>query len=211
MRARRLVLTLVMTAIVALATPNGALAQRDANYRRGGDYGLLLAGIATGFVSHEGGHLLLDGFLRAHPRIRGVRLGPLPFFAIEPQIVESDRELYAISMMGFFMQNAYAEAILQRNPHLIDNHRPFLEGMMLFHVALSLSYAITGFANAGPAQSDVNSMARAARIPPWSVGLMVLLPALFDTVRYFASTDRKWAEWTGISTRLPLFGMAFAF
>lgn len=204
-------LAVALAIVLVTTSPSSALADRVHDYRNGRDYGLLLLGALTGFVSHEGGHLILDGFLRAHPRIRAVHLGPLPFFAIEPQIVESDRELYAISMAGFFMQNAYAEAILQRNPHMIDDHRPFLEGMMLFHVALSLCYAITGFANAGPDQSDVNSMARASGIPRWGIGLLVLLPAVFDTVRYFASTDRKWAEWGGITTRLPLFGVSLAF
>lgn len=196
---------------LTLSFPSAALADRVHDYRNGRDYGLLLAGALTGFVSHEGGHLILDGFLRAHPRIRAVHLGPLPFFAIEPQIVENDQELYAISMAGFFVQNAYAETILRTNPHMIDHHRPFLEGMMLFHVALSLCYAITGFADAGPAQSDVNSMARASGIPRWGIGLLVLLPAVFDTIRYATSSDRKWAQWGGISSRLPLFGVAFAF
>lgn len=205
MRARLLVLTMV----AALASPRAALAQHD--YRNGADYGLLLAGIATGFLSHEGGHLLLDGLLGAHPRITAVRLGPLPFFAIEPQTIANDRQLYAISMMGFFMQNAYAETILQRHPDLFENHRPFLEGMMLFHVALSLSYAITGFANAGPPQSDVNSMARAARLPPWVIGVLVLAPAVFDTVRYFSGNDHPGVQVAGLATRLPLFGMTFKF
>jgi hypothetical protein len=180
------------------------------DYRRAGDYGYFVLGALTSFVVHEGGHLALDGVLGAHPTFEPVHLGPLPFFAIQPNRIRSDRQLYAISMMGFLTEAISNDIILSRHPRLRYDHEPFLEGMLAFNSGLDISYSITGLANVGPPQSDVNSMARAARIPTWAVGLMLLVPAAFDIVRY-SDPDAKWAPWVARGARLVLFGTVFAF
>lgn len=203
----RRILALVLA--LGLATP--AEAQRgDYDYRHAPEYGWLLLGALVGFVSHEGGHLFLDGVLRTHPTFEPVHLGPLPFFAIQPNDIRTERQLYAISMMGFLVEGIYTETILTRREDLVQRHKPFLEGMLAFHAVLDVSYAITGFAGIGPPQSDVNSMARAAGIPPWAVSLMLIAPVAFDIVRY-ADPDSRWAPWVSRAARVVLFGSVFCF
>lgn len=180
------------------------------DYRRAGDYGYFALGALTALIVHESSHLVLDGVLRAHPTFVPVRLGRVPFFAIQPNRIRSDRQLYAITMMGFLAEAITNDIVLSRRPHLSTQHAPFLEGMLGFNAGLDIGYAITGLANVGPPQSDVNSMARAARIPRWAVGLMLLVPTAFDIVRY-AAPDAKWAPWVSRGARLVLFGTVFAF
>jgi hypothetical protein len=201
----------VLVMALAAASPNTALARPDANYRHASDYGLLLSGALVAFVSHEGGHLVMDGIFRTHPRITGVSLGPLPFFAIEPQHIESDRELYVIAQAGFMVEGFYTEAILRRHPELFLHHRPFMEGMLAFHAVLDFSYAITGLVHRGPDQSDVHSMARASGIPSWGIGTMLLIPLTFDFVRYFCPRTRRWSSVIGFSSRMPMITTSFVF
>lgn len=197
-------------AFVLLASSRAAAQPGEHDYRRAGDYGWFALGALTAFVVHEGSHLTLDAVLRTHPTIEPVRLGRVPFFAIQPNRVRSDRQLYAIAMMGFLAEAITDDIVLTRRPHLRSNHAPFLEGMLGFNTGLDVGYSITGLANVGPPQSDVNSMARAARIPRWAVGLMLLVPAAFDVVRY-VEPEAKWAPWVSRGARLVLFGTVFCF
>lgn len=208
-RASILVLAIAVT--VAALAPSPALARPDRNYRRVADYGLLLSGALVAFVSHETGHLVFDGIFRTNPHLTPVSLGPLPFFAIEPRDIESNRELYVITQAGFLVEGLYTEAILRRNPELFHHHRPFMEGMLAFHAVLDLSYAITGFVHRGPPQSDVHSMARASGIPSWGIGCMLTLPLVFDFVRYFRPQTRRWSAVVGMYSRMPLVTASFVF
>lgn len=211
---RRVVLTAIVFSLVTVLAMPAAQARphrRDANYRRAADYFVLLAGAATGLLVHEGGHLTLDIVFRADPHIVPVWLGPLPFFAISPQDVRNERELYGIVMMGFLAESLYTEAIFARHPDLVHHHRPFLEGMLAFHAVLDVSYAITGFMNVGPSQSDVNSMARAAGIPRWAVSTMLIAPIAFDILRYVRPDTRRWSMWVGMASRLPMFSTVVVF
>jgi hypothetical protein len=169
---------------------------------------LLLAGAAAGFIAHEAGHLTFDLAVGNDPKFTRVSLGPFPFFAIAPQSANTDNERYTMAMMGFLVEAAYTEAIFARNPELRYRHRPLLEGMLAFHVALDLGYAITGFAHVGPAESDVNTMARASGIPSWGVATMLFVPLVFDVLRYVRPDTRRWSMWVGLGSRVPLFGAA---
>lgn len=180
-------------------------AAKDADYRRVQDWLLFAAGAASGFVAHEAGHLTFDLAVGNDPELRKVKLGPFPFFAIQPSQINTANELYTAAMMGFLVEAAYTEGIFARNPELVKHHRPFHEGMLAFHVALDLGYAITGFAGIGPRQSDVNSMARAADIPPWAVATMLAVPLVFDVLRYVKPETRRWSMWVGMGSRLPMF------
>jgi hypothetical protein len=180
----------------------------EPDYTRARDWILLLAGAAAGFVVHEAGHLGFDLAVGNDPEFKRVSLGPFPFFAIAPQNAHSNNEHYTMAMMGFLVEAAYSEAIFARNPELLHHHRPLLEGMLAFHVALDLGYAITGFAHVGPAESDVNTMARAGGIPSWSVATMLFVPLIFDVLRYVRPDTRRWSMWVGLGARLPVFGAA---
>ena len=181
----------------------------EADYRHTRDWLLLLAGAAIGFVAHEAGHLTFDLAVGNDPQFKKVELGSFPFFAITPaQPMASDNARYTMAMMGFLVEAAYTEGIFARNPELVLRHRPLLEGMLAFHLALDFGYAFTGFLGVGPAESDVNTMARAAGIPPWAMGMILCTPLVFDVLRYVRPDTRRWSMWVGLGSRVPMFGAA---
>jgi hypothetical protein len=108
------------------------------------------------------------------------------------------------------MESIYSEAILLADPHIREQQHAFLKGLLLFHVVLDAGYAITGFANVGPPQSDVNTMSRGLGVPPWAIGIMLMVPAVCDTYRYFVPESR-WAPWVSLGGKLTMVGAAFAF
>ena len=199
----------MVAAVVALVLLGGArpAAAEEANFRRFTDYLWLLGGVATGFVAHEGGHLVLDYALGTHPTFDRVKTGPFPFFAIQPHRL-SPQKRYATAVAGLATQDLYAEIILGVDPRIREHSRPFLKGMLAFHVALSVAYAVTGFARAGPRQSDVNAMARGSGWPPWAIGLMLLGPAALDTYRYFVP-DSRWAPQVSVAGKVTMVGVTF--
>jgi hypothetical protein len=183
---------------------------READFRRVPDYLWLLLGAGFGFVVHESGHLMLDGMLGAEPKFVGVKLGPFPFFAIQPTHLTSNQERYFIAQAGFMMEDVYSELILGLDPHLREHHHPFWKGMLAFHIVVDVGYAVTGMANIGPPQSDVNTMSRALGVPPWSIGLMLLVPAAADAYRYFVP-DSRWAPWVSLGSKVTAVGATLTF
>lgn len=190
--------------------PAAAGAGARADFRRVPDYLWLLLGAASGLVLHESGHLVMDYSLGARPELVAVKFGPFPFFAIQPRGVRSNQDRYAITVAGFAAQDLWSELILGFCPRLRERHHPFLKGMMAFHVALSVGYALSGFAGAGPRQGDVYNMAIALEVPQWVVGGLVLLPALTDLYRYFVP-DSRWAPFVSLGSKLTSAGISFAF
>jgi len=202
-------LAALVIALLLFGTVRPAAA-READFRRFTDYLWLVLGAGVGLALHEGSHLALDYALDTKPTVVGVSLGPFPFFAIQPTEVHSDQQRYSIAMAGFLMQDLYSELILRVDPHLREHHHPFWKGMLALHVGLMLGYAITGLAGIGPPQSDVNTMSRALGVPPWGIGLMLMVPAACDTYRYFVP-DSRWAPWVSLTGKLSMVGAALAF
>jgi hypothetical protein len=200
-----------VAAVVALVLLGGArpAAADEADFRRFTDYLWLLAGAATGFVTHETGHLVTDYILDTHPTFERVKTGPFPFFAIQPHHLTPQKR-YATAMAGLATQGLYSEIILGVDPRIREHRHPFLKGMLAFHVALSVGYAVTAFVGAGPPQSDVNSMARGSGWPVWAIGLMALAPAALDTYRYFVPGS-CWAPQVSIASKFSLVGVTFMF
>lgn len=201
---------MLLLLVLLLSPPARADLPKEADFRKVTDWLWLLAGAASGLVIHESGHVLMDLATGSEPELRKVTLGPFPFFAIQPTKVQSPQQVYAISMMGFATQGLYSELILGIDPRLREHHRPFLKGLLGFHVVLSVGYAVTGLAGIGPPQSDVNSMARALNVPSWGTGLLVLVPAACDLYRYFVP-DSRWAPWVSLGGKLTMVGAAAAF
>lgn len=197
---------LMLIALIALAAPVRA---HDATYSRAQGWLWLAAGAVTGLALHEAGHLAFDLVVGDKPHIIPVNLGPLVFFAIAPQDIKSSRQLYGAAMMGFCVEALYTEVIFARHPDLVHDHQPFAEGLLAFHVALDLGYAITGFTHVGPNESDVNSMARAAGVSPAAIGTMLALPLFFDVLRYFWPGFHRGAVWLGPASRALLLRGAF--
>ena len=210
-RAPRRAPCAAVAAVVALMLLGGArrAAADEADFRRFTDYLWLLGGAAAGFVTHETGHLITDYTLDTHPTFVAVKSGPFPFFAIQPNRLTPQKR-YATAMAGFATQGLYSEIILGVDPWIREHPRPFLKGMLLFHVARSVGYAVTAFAGTGPPQSDVNAMALGSGWPSWAIGLMVLAPAVLDVYRYFVP-DSGWAPQLSIASKLTIVGVTFLF
>jgi hypothetical protein len=207
-RCKSAVVGLLLACLLLQARP--AAAAREADFRRITDYLWLLLGAGVGLGLHEASHLALDYALGADPTIVGVKLGPFPFFAIQPRNVRNNQQRYSIAMAGFMMQDLYSEVILHARPRLREQHHPMLKGMLAMHVGLMLGYAITGFAGVGPPQSDVNTMSRALGVPQWGIGLLLIVPAAVDTYRYFVP-DSRWAPWVSLGGKLSMIGASLAF
>jgi hypothetical protein len=210
-RALHLVIALTLIAAPIVATPAHAdTFEHEADFRHVSDYFLFLLGAGTGFVAHEFGHVMANLAFGTSISFVEVKLGPIPFFAIQPCCNLSRREEYAIASAGNVAQDIGSEIILHLSPRIITERHSFQKGMLAFHVLLSAGYAITGFAGIGPPQSDVNSMARGLGIQPWKIGLWLMIPAVTDTYRYFFP-DTKWAPWVSASSKLAVVGASFTF
>jgi hypothetical protein len=153
------------------------------------------AGAALGLGLHESGHLVFDAAFDAHPGVRKVSAGFIPFFAITHEPVTPLKE-FTISSAGFWVQHSGSEFLLSRRPNLREEHAPFAKGLLAFNVLTSVMYAGAAFARSGPAERDTNGMALAADIDePW-IGATILAPALLDGARYYRPRSRtlRWAS-----------------
>jgi hypothetical protein len=157
-------------------------------------FGRFLTGAAVALGAHEGGHLLFDGIFDAHPRLKKVSFHGLPFFAITHDQGLSPRREFVIDSAGFWVQEATNEWILSRRPNLRRERAPFVKGMFAFNVGTSLAYAGAAFARTGPGERDTRGMAEALRWKEPYVGLLILIPAVLDAVRYY-HPEAKWAAW----------------
>jgi len=164
-----------------------------------------LGGGLAGLAIHESGHVLVAAAAGAHPSVRGIEAGPVPFFAISHDTV-SPRKEYAISAAGFWTQGASVEWLLQRRPHLATEHAPFLKGVFAFHLATSALYGIAGFGSIGPLERDTRGMALSTGIPESAIGGLVLTPAALDVYRYYRPESR-WAKWASRGAKVAIVGL----
>jgi hypothetical protein len=163
-------------------------------HRTASDLGKFLAGAALGLGAHESGHLLFDGIFDANPGIQKVSFHGIPFFAITHDSGLSPRKEFVIDSAGFWVQEATNEVILSRRPNLRREHAPFLKGLVAFNVGASIAYAGAAFARTGPVERDTRGMADSLRWKePW-VGVLILIPAVLDAIRFY-HPDQKWAVW----------------
>lgn len=152
-----------------------------------------LGGAAVGLAAHEAGHLLFDGIFDANPGIKRVSFGGIPFFAITHDVM-SPRQEFIIDSAGFWVQEATNEILLTRRPNLRNEHAPFTKGVFAFNVLVSVGYAGAAFARIGPAERDTRGMAQSLGWKEPYVGLLILVPAVLDIVRYY-NPDARWATW----------------
>jgi hypothetical protein len=152
-----------------------------------------LAGAASGFAIHEASHLIFDLAFDAEPRLKGVRFGPVPFFALTHQSDLPPRQEAMISGAGFVSQQVMAEVILSRRAPG-DSISPFEKGALAFNVATSVAYAGAAFARYGPYERDTRGISDATQSDERLIGALVLAPAAFDTWRYFRPKSRT-ARW----------------
>jgi hypothetical protein len=161
-----------------------------------------VGGAASGFLAHEGGHLVLDVVFDADPGVKRVSFGGVPFFAITHHAV-TPRQEYAISSAGFWVQHATSEWILMSHPDLRHKRAPYLKGWLAWNVLASAAYATAAFGQFGPPERDPRGMAQSLGIAePW-VGAMIAAPAALDGWRYYHPRSR-WAAWTSRAVKVGL-------
>jgi hypothetical protein len=149
---------------------------------------------------HEGGHLLLDQAFGADPRIRSVKFGPIPFFAIVHDDLSPRREL-AVSSVGLWVQDGTNEWLLATRPDFRGEHAPFVKGIFAFNVLTSIGYGTVAMARAGPFERDTRGIADAARVDERAIGALVMAPAILDAYRYFRPESR-WAVWASRAAKV---------
>lgn len=153
-----------------------------------------LAGGLVGLAAHESGHLLFDAIFDAHPGVKGVNFHGVPFFAITHDNGLSPRKEFVIDSAGFWVQEMTNEVILTKRPNLRHESAPFTKGVVAFNVIASGAYAGAAFARTGPYERDTRGMAEALGWKEPYVGLLILVPAVLDAVRYF-HPEARWAAW----------------
>ena len=161
----------------------------------------LLGGAAIGLAAHEGGHLLFNGLFSANPGLKKVSFHGIPFFAITHDAGLSPRREFIIDSAGFWVQEATNEVILSRRPNLRRERAPVLKGIVAFNIVASVSYAGAAFARTGPLERDTRGMAAALRWKEPYVGLLILMPAILDAVRYY-HPGARWAAWGSRAAKL---------
>ncbi len=137
---------------------------------------------------------MFDGIFGANPGIKRVSFHGIPFFAITHDSGLPPRNEFIIDSAGFWVQEAITEVILTRRPNLRHERAPLLKGLVAFNVLASVSYAGVAFARTGPAERDTRGMADALRWKEPYVGVLILIPAVLDAVRYFVP-EARWAAW----------------
>jgi hypothetical protein len=165
--------------------------------------GLFLGGAAVAFSAHESGHLVFDLLFDADPGIKKVDFHGFPFFAITHRSGLSPNREFTISSAGFWVQHGTNEWLLTRRPNLRRERAPFAKGVVAFNVLTSMAYAGAALARTGPFERDTRGIASSVPMDERWVGAMLLLPAAFDTCRYFAP-DQKWAVWASRAAKVGM-------
>jgi hypothetical protein len=188
--------------------------------------GLWAAGAASGFVSHEAGHLLANYLLGNKPAWVGLRgFGVVPFFAISPELSCNDlgctkadaswfvpgrRGMYLISTAGFTVQHITSEIALSQDAWLRYHHAPFEKGFLAFNILLSIGYALSTLAGVEDSHGDAGGAAAVAHLPKPIFATLLILPAVFDTVR-FLLPDATWAVGASRGSKAAMLGVAYTF
>jgi hypothetical protein len=158
---------------------------------------LFLGGAATALAIHEASHVAFDVLFEAHPGVKRVDYGGIPFFAITHEPVSRRRE-FTISSAGFWAQHAVDEWLLTTRPSLRREHAPFAKGMLAFNVLTSAAYGGAALTHTGPPERDTRGIAVSTGpngVEERWIGVLVLAPAVLDTYRFFRPQAR-WATWT---------------
>lgn len=164
---------------------------------------LFAAGVASGLLAHEGGHLLFDAIFDAEPGLRRVEFGGVPFFAITHRGDLTPRREYTISSAGFWTQHALTEWVLTAHPGLRRERRPYLKGLFAWHLLSSAVYTAAAFGEIGPLERDTRGMATSLGVSERWMGVLLLVPAACDAWRYF-NPEARWARWLSRAAKIGL-------
>jgi hypothetical protein len=182
-------------------------------------------GAATGFVAHEGGHLLANVALGNRPGLEPVRyMGAIPFFAIDPRISCYDgggcwkhdgsrfgagrRGLFLIESAGIQVQQYSDELILTLSPRLRFEDAPFRKGLLAFNTLLSVGYVLSSWAGTEPENGDLRALHRDTGVSRDALNALVLGVAVIDVVRYL-KPEARWLAWVSRAAKVATTGLAF--
>lgn len=171
----------------------------------GGFWKPFLSGAIAGFAIHESSHLALDITFDAEPRLKGVRFGSIPFFAVTHRgDLSRGREAF-VSGAGFFSQHLTSEIILSTRAEgaALSN---FEKGALAFHVATSVAYAGAAFSRYGPFERDTRGVADSTGADERLIGALVLAPAAFDVWRYLRPNSKA-AKWGSRLAKVGFLGV----
>ena len=171
--------------------------------------GLFAAGVASGLLSHEAGHLLFDVVFDADPGLRRVEFGGVPFFAITHRGDLSRRREYTISSAGFWTEHALSEWVLSAHPHLREQRRPYLKGLLAWQLLSSAVYTVAALGKIGPPERDTRGMAASLDVSERWIGVVLVVPAACDAWRYF-DPDARWPRWLSRTVKVGLVLAAMA-
>jgi len=191
------------------------------------DVGRFIAGGLTGFVIHETAHAAVAESLGLKPRLE-FRRKPVPFVVVDYDwvavrdpsgkivgYIDGDgyvvdywrQKRFAIASAGFNSQNLASEWILSVYPHLREESRPFLKGMLTFDILTSVGYALVGRKDH---DGDVRGMSEALNVNDWTIAGIVALPAALDLYRYY-HPESVWIPWMDRGAKAYLLGLSFRF
>jgi hypothetical protein len=200
--ARTLIVMLLQVAAAgALAPAQAQQSEPPSSRHPAATVGLFLAGGALGLGAHETGHLFFDLLFDADPGLRKVDFHGIPFFAITHRSGLSPAREFTISSAGFWVQHAGSEWLLTRRPRLRYEDAPLAKGVLAFNVLASGAYAGAAFFRTGPPERDTKGMADAADIDERAIGVVILVPAVLDTWRYFRPESRA-AVWMSRAAKI---------
>jgi len=201
-RTRLLFAVVLWVVTASLAAGQTAPAEPTASERsKAAQWLQFVGGAAVGFGAHESGHVLFDVVFDASPGVKRIDYAGIPFFAITHDANVSDREEFAISSAGFWVQHATSEWMLTSRPHLKDERAPFLKGWLAWNVVASGVYSVAAFGRFGPPERDTRGMATSLGVPePW-IGALIAAPAALDTWRYL-HPESRWARWTSRAVKV---------
>src|SRR5215831_9392291 len=106
-------LALVLGAGVSAAAQDNAAAPAQPNGQRAVETVKFLTGGGLAFLEHEADHWLFDAVFDAHPYLKTIHFGAIPFFAVAHQPVSPRRE-FVVSSAGFWTQFATSEWMLTK-------------------------------------------------------------------------------------------------
>jgi hypothetical protein len=162
-----------------------------------------IGGAAVGFAAHELGHLFFDVVFDADPGVKKVSFAGIPFFAITHSTELSPRQEYTVAASGLWIQNGLNEWILSRRPDIRHEHAPFQKGVLAMNLATSVIYSGAALFKIGPAERDTRAMAGALGVDERWIGVLVLVPAVLDTYRYF-HPEATWAAWSARGVKMGM-------
>ncbi len=186
--------------------------------------GIFVAGVATGFLAHEAGHVFANLVQGNVPRIQGVLgFGFIPFFTVAPRVTCRDDHCVkhdgsplstgvggkvAITSAGFNVQQVTDELLLSLEPRLRYRVAPFRKGLLAFNTLLSVGYAISAMTRIENREGDVTATAHLMGVPREAYAGALLLIAGLDIYRYFVP-DSKWAPWVSRAGKAGFIGVVF--